>query len=224
VELQRRNTSIEQTIDPNATSPVIEFWEWVLRSASPHSWWSPRGGENDSDASPPRSFVCAGEECSGFPRASTTWALWTGTWSCVCSSPGSCATSASGRGWNPQERWVTLWPFLLTVDHCKDDIWYLFVLFGMSLYSSVTAPLPPRHPRWMDGCFFNCLHPASTLYACVCIGGLLHGDLPLSDADCAVDQGAHPARCWDRHPVLPLSRPGTPARPSGTTMSPTEHT
>lgn len=50
----------------------------------------------------------------------------------------------------------------------------------------------------------------NTVYMRVYIGGLLHRDLPLSDADCAADQRAHPAWCCHRHPVLPLSRPGTP--------------
>lgn len=55
----------------------------------------------------------------------------------------------------------------------------------------------------------------TSLLVCVCLGGLLHCNLPLSDADCAADQRAHAARCWDRHPVLPLSRPGTTGRPTG---------
>lgn len=58
----------------------------------------------------------------------------------------------------------------------------------------------------------------NTVYMRVYIGGLLHRDLPLSDADCAADQRAHPAWCCHRHPVLPLSRPGTPGWPTGTTV------
>jgi len=47
-------------------------------------------------------------------------------------------------------------------------------------------------------------------------GGLLHGDLPLSDADRAVDPRSHPAWGRDRHPVLSLPRPGETGRPTGT--------
>ncbi len=65
-------------------------------------------------------------------------------------------------------------------------------------------------------CRVSCLH---IYHHCVYIGGLLHCDLPLSDADCAVDPRAHPAWCWDRYQVLPLSRPGTTGGPTGTTMS-----
>lgn len=72
--------------------------------------------------------VSAGGERWGFPQASTTWALWTGTWLCACSSPGSCATSASGRGWNPQGRWVrSVQPKGHIVEN---DIWDLFLLFS----------------------------------------------------------------------------------------------
>lgn len=69
--------------------------------------------------------------------------------------------------------------------------------------------------------FLTCLFLSPLIYlnvtacVCVCIGGLLHCNLPLSDADCAVDQRTHPAWCWDRHPVLPLPRPGTTCRPTG---------
>uniref|UniRef100_A0A8C8E0W0 Transporter n=1 Tax=Oryzias sinensis TaxID=183150 RepID=A0A8C8E0W0_9TELE len=35
VELQRRNTSINQTVNPNSTSPVIEFWERRALRISP---------------------------------------------------------------------------------------------------------------------------------------------------------------------------------------------
>lgn len=64
-----------------------------------------------------------------------------------------------------------------------------------------------------------CVAYSTSLHVCVCIGGLLHCDLPLSDADCAVDQRAHPAWCWDWHQVLPLSRPGTSGGPAGIMMS-----
>lgn len=49
------------------------------------------------------------------------------------------------------------------------------------------------------------------------LGGLLHCHLSLSDADRAAGQRSHPARSRDRHPVLPLSGPGTSFRPAGPT-------
>lgn len=101
VEFLKANTSLNHSTNPNATSPVIEFWEWVPPERTHHL---------DLCAGVPLTSVCsgvsAGDECSGFPPALTTWVLWTGTWPCVCSSPGSSATSASGREPNPQERWV----------------------------------------------------------------------------------------------------------------------
>lgn len=71
------------------------------------SQWFITVPKNDNDASSRCFFLLpAGEEHSGFPQASTTWALWTGTWPCACLLLGSCATFASGRGRNLQERWV----------------------------------------------------------------------------------------------------------------------
>lgn len=97
------------------------------------------------------------------------------------------------------ERPLFIWLFLfLPKSLIKDGIWSLFffsfltcLFLSLLIYLNVTA----------------CV--------CVCIGGLLHCNLPLSDADCAVDQRTHPAWCWDRHPVLPLPRPGTTCRPTG---------
>lgn len=112
VEFQRGNTSVNQTLDRNATSPVIEFWEWVLESV-----WCPLGDTSLfwrrqwCIASVFLFLVPAGDERWGFPQALTTWARWTGTWPCACSSPGSSATSASGKGPNPRERWVCRWKY-----------------------------------------------------------------------------------------------------------------
>lgn len=100
------------------------------------------------------------------------------------------------------ERGFRIWPFSSVyfvlpktlLWRMKDNIWYLFLLF------------------WC----LSCLH---IYHHHVFIGGLLHCDLPLSDADCAVDQRTHPARCWHRHQVLPLSGPGTTGGPTGTSMS-----
>lgn len=54
------------------------------------------------------------------------------------------------------------------------------------------------------------------------LGGLLHCDFSLSDADRAAGQRAHPAWSRDRHPVLPLSGPGTSFRPAGPTPKATD--
>lgn len=64
--------------------------------------------------------------------------------------------------------------------------------------------------------FFVCMFNTTL---CVYIGGLLHCNLPLCNADCAADQRAHPAWCWDRHPVLPLPWPGATCRPTGSIIS-----
>lgn len=67
---------------------------------------------------------------------------------------------------------------------------------------------------WMScGDYFG-MFPVCT-YACVDIGGLLHCDLPLRDADCAVDQRTHPSWRWNRHPVLPLPWFGATGRSTG---------
>lgn len=159
--------------------------------------------ENNNDALSLCFFpLSAGDERWGFPQALTTWALWTGTWPCACSSPGSCATSASGRGPNPRERWMRD-PYL-SVYSCFYQKASLRMASGIFFFSFLT-------------CLFLFLLIYLNVTACVfvCIGGLLHCNLPLSDADCAVDQRTHPAWCWDRHPVLPLPRPGTTCRPTG---------
>lgn len=147
-----------------------------------------------------RSRFSAGDECSGSPLASTSWVLWTGTWPCVCSSPGSYATSASGRGPNPQERWVL--ETAVSVHHFKRHIKGIYRQENpVSSCNSVYFPYLSfiKHP-------------------CVCgPGGVLHCDFSLSDADRAAGPRAHPARSRDRRPVLPLPGPGTSFRPAGPT-------
>lgn len=100
VEFLRRNSSINQTINPNTTSSVMEFWEWVPQR-TPTSCFHVL-----LMATHQKLVSSAGDVRWGSPRASTTWARWTGTWPYACSSHGSCATSASGREPSQQERLV----------------------------------------------------------------------------------------------------------------------
>lgn len=50
--------------------------------------------------------VCVDERCSNCPATWTSWVQSTGRWLCVWPSSGSSATSVSGRGSSPPERWA----------------------------------------------------------------------------------------------------------------------
>lgn len=132
VEIQRRNN---QTIDLNATSPVIEFWEWVFRPPNlllviHHC------SENDNDASSLCFFssLCRRRALRISPgidhMGSLNWDLalclfiaWVMCYFCIWKG-----VKSTGKVGKRDPKWkyqVVAIYFCICI---KDDVWYLFFL------------------------------------------------------------------------------------------------